>query len=87
MLQIQHEMSNIKTAGIKTSKLPVKNDGKMQSSKHVQSVINSVPRNSEPTYWHATAVFCPVINSLPGTSLAAAAAAGSTLSGTLCIIT
>jgi hypothetical protein len=37
-------------------------------------VIQSVPRNSEPTYWHATAMLCVVTDSFPGSSLAAVAA-------------
>jgi hypothetical protein len=36
--------------------------------------VHSVPRNSEPTYQHATALFCVVTDSLAGSSLAAAAA-------------
>jgi hypothetical protein len=40
----------------------------------VGSVNAGVPRNSEHTYWHATAMFCVVTNSFPGSSLAAAAA-------------
>jgi hypothetical protein len=37
-------------------------------------LLYSVPRNTEPTYWRATAVFCVVTDSFSGSLLAAAAA-------------
>jgi hypothetical protein len=39
----------------------------------------STPRNSEPTYYNATAVVCDVTDSFPGTSLAAVAACCSSV--------
>jgi hypothetical protein len=50
--------------------------------------IHGVPRKLEPTYSHATAIFCIITNTSAGSSFVAASAAvmkGFTLNGTPCI--